>query len=66
MEEAEVKRLAMEAARTTILLADSTKFEKRSFARVCALTDIHTLITDEAARHALTDIDPETVHIEYV
>lgn len=66
VEEAEVKRLAIGAARTTILLADSSKFGKRAFARVCALADIHTLITDGAARGALAGIDPESVRVEYV
>lgn len=66
VEEAEVKRLAIGSARTTILLADSTKFGRRSFARVCALTDIDTLITDEASREAVADIDQESVRVEYV
>lgn len=66
VEEAEVKRLAMEAARTTILMADSTKFGRRSFARVCALSDVHALITDEAAREALAGIDQESVRVEFV
>lgn len=66
VEEAEVKRLAIGAARTTILLADSTKFGKRSFARVCRLSEIHTLITDDASREALAGMDQESVRVEYV
>lgn len=66
VEEAEVKRLAIGAARQTVLLADSTKFGRRSFARVCAFANIHTLITDEASREALAGIDHESVRVEYV
>jgi DeoR/GlpR family transcriptional regulator of sugar metabolism len=66
VEEAEVKRLAIGCARTTVLLADSSKLGKRSFARVCPLSAIGTLITDEASRAALADIDHESVHVEYV
>jgi len=66
VEEAEVKRLAIRAARTTVLLADSTKFGRRSFARVCPLANIDTLITDEASREALVGIDHDSVRVEYV
>ena len=35
-------------ARETILVADSSKFGKRSLSRIVPLTDIDTIITDRA------------------
>lgn len=66
VEEAEVKRLALAAAKSTVLLADSTKFGRRSFARVCQLQDISALITDHGSRAALADIDENSLRIEFV
>lgn len=66
VEEAEVKRLAMAAARTVVLLADSTKLGKRSFARVCEWDRISALITDEAARVSFDGIDVGALRVEYV
>jgi DeoR family transcriptional regulator of aga operon len=37
----------IEISREVILLADSSKFKKRSFAFICPLNRIHKVITDE-------------------
>ena len=37
----------MEAAQKTIILADSSKFGKRSLAKICELDDISEIITDK-------------------
>ena len=66
VEEAEVKRLALAAARTTVLLADSSKFDRRSFARVCRLEEISMLVTDEASQESVGDLDDDSLRIEFV
>ena len=38
----------MGAARRTILLADSSKFQQRSFCTVCTLAELDEVITDDA------------------
>ncbi len=47
IEVAEIKRALMRAARRTILMADSNKFQQRSFCTVCAVTEISEIITDD-------------------
>ena len=51
-----VKRAMIRAARTTYLLADSTKIGKTSFAALGGLSDVDVLITDDG-------IDPESVQM---
>jgi DeoR/GlpR family transcriptional regulator of sugar metabolism len=46
VEEVAVKQAMVKAAETTILLADSSKFEKSGFAKICDLKDFDILITD--------------------
>jgi len=47
IEGADIKRSLMRAARHTILLADSSKFQPRSFCKVCDFHDLAELITDD-------------------
>lgn len=47
-EEAEIKRAMMQAAKKTILLADSSKFDRSGFTKVCMLSDIDLVITDRS------------------
>lgn len=63
LEEAVVKRLAVEASTRTILLADHSKFGKRALTQVCALDQVGQIITDEGAAHLswLRDAGPELV-----
>ncbi len=49
LEEAVVKRLAVEASSRTVLLADHTKFGARALAQVCALDQVQVIITDKGA-----------------
>lgn len=53
IEEIPIKQAMIHAATKVILLADSSKFEVRGFAKVCDLSDIDTVITDNR-------ITPET------
>lgn len=44
--EADLIRFMMQAAQQTIVLADSTKFGRRGFAKIASLDDVDMLITD--------------------
>lgn len=46
MREAEINRTMMQTAQKTIVLADSTKFGRRGFAKICNIEDIDMIITD--------------------
>lgn len=45
--EARLNQAMMRAAQETIVLADSSKFGKRGFGRICGLEQIHRIITDK-------------------
>lgn len=47
IEEAHLNRLMIEIANEVILLCDSTKLRRKSFAHICSLNKINILITDE-------------------
>ncbi len=55
LEEVLLTRRMMSAATKTILLADSSKFSKQGFGKICTLDQIDTLVTDE-------DIPETTLH----
>ncbi len=44
--EAHLNRKMIETAQKTIVLADSSKFGKRGFGRICGLEDVEQIITD--------------------
>lgn len=46
MNEAELNRSMIRTAQKTIVLADSSKFGRRGFARICSMDDIDMIITD--------------------
>jgi DeoR/GlpR family transcriptional regulator of sugar metabolism len=45
-EKAAIKKLMIDASECTWLVVDSSKFDQKSLTKVCSLTDIHGLITD--------------------
>ena len=47
LEEAVLNKQMIACAQRTIVLADSSKFGKRSFGRICGLEDVNEIITDE-------------------
>ncbi|MER0449468.1 DeoR/GlpR family DNA-binding transcription regulator [Streptomyces sp. Edi4] len=47
-DEAGINRLLCERAERVVVAADSTKLGKRSFARICATSQVGTLVTDTA------------------
>ncbi len=49
LEIAAMKRAIIAAARRIVLLADSSKFQAAAFSRICDITAVHELITDEGA-----------------
>jgi DeoR family fructose operon transcriptional repressor len=53
--EAESKRAMLRSAREAVLVADSSKFGRAAFARICGLERLHTLITDDGAPQATLD-----------
>ena len=46
LEEAQLNKKMLESAQKTIVLADSSKFGKKSFAKICGLEDVDQIITD--------------------
>lgn len=46
LEEAELNKKMLKAAQKVIVLADSSKFGKKSFARICDLSEVDEIITD--------------------
>jgi DeoR/GlpR family transcriptional regulator of sugar metabolism len=48
LEMAEVERLAVKQAARSILLMDSSKFGRKSLARICAVDDLDLIITDDS------------------
>lgn len=46
-EKASIKKMMIEAAGTTWLVADSSKFDQKSFTKVCDLASLDGLITDD-------------------
>lgn len=51
--EAELNRAMMQAAQKTIVLADSSKFGRRGFAKISGMEDIDTIITDAKIPNAV-------------
>lgn len=46
IQEAQLNRKMIQASQKTIVLADSSKFGKRGFGRICGLEDVEQVITD--------------------
>jgi len=46
LEDSDVKRVFIERARQVIVLCDSSKFDHRAMARVCALNQVHMVVTE--------------------
>ena len=49
LEAAAMKRAMISAARRVVLLADASKFGAAAFCKICELTAVHELITDDRA-----------------
>lgn len=68
MREAEINRAMMQTAQKTIVLADSTKFGRRGFAKISNIEDVDMIITDsrlpEATRQQIEAIGIDIVTVE--
>ena len=68
MREAEINRAMMQTAQKTIVLADSTKFERRGFAKISNIEDVDMIITDsrlpETTRQQIEAIGIDIVTVE--
>jgi DeoR family transcriptional regulator of aga operon len=53
--EAQLNRKMIRAAQKTIVLADSSKFGKRGFGRICGLEDVEQIITDKGISDHMAD-----------
>lgn len=50
--EAETKRSMIKAAKTAILVVDHSKFEQKTFAKICSLDEFSLIITDQGIDNA--------------
>lgn len=65
--EAHLNRQMIAVAQKTIVVADSTKFGRRGFGRICGLDDIDEIITDSGiARHLVKDLEAMGVKVTIV
>lgn len=49
LQEAEIKRALMDAARRSVVLADRSKLARSEFGRIAPLEDVHDVVTDDLA-----------------
>lgn len=54
-EEAQIHRLMLSRARRSVVVSDSSKFGRVAFARIAALHQVHTLITDDQAPASMVE-----------
>jgi len=65
--EAHLNRQMIAVAQKTIVVADSTKFGRRGFGRICGLEDIDEIITDSGApQHVISDMEAMGVKVTIV
>jgi DeoR family transcriptional regulator of aga operon len=53
--EASANRAMADRAGTVVLVADSSKFGRRAFARVCTMEEVSVLVTDKDAPQAVVE-----------
>lgn len=67
MEKAIIKKKMIKASDKTILVADSTKFGKKGFSKVCALKELDLIVTDNGLDQNLTrEIKKQEINIHIV
>ena len=67
MMEAQLNRKMIEAAQKTIVLADSEKFGKRGFGKICGLEDIEQVITDSnISGHIVNSLEAMGIEVTVV
>lgn len=64
MNEAQLNRKMIAASRKTIVLADSSKFGKRGFGKICELDDIEQIITDSnISSRIVTELESKGIEV---
>lgn len=67
MMEAQLNRKMIAAAQKTIILADSSKFGKRGFGRICGMDEIEQVITDEKiSEHMVKTLEAMGIEVTIV
>ena len=62
--EASLNQKMIQMAQKVVVMADSSKFERRGIGRVCMLDQIHYIITDEGVSNELVkQIEERGIHI---
>lgn len=55
LEEAMLNKKMISSAQKVIVLADSSKFNRKGFGKICNLSEIHHIITDSGISHTLAE-----------
>lgn len=64
LSEATLNQKMIETAQTVVVLADSTKFDRRGLGRICSLEQVHYIITDSrASKNTMKAIEDRGVKI---
>ena len=66
IEEVPIKQAMLRSAAKIILLADSSKFQIRGFARVCDLSEVDIVITDNKISPEVQETIQDKFHNELV
>ncbi|MGL5692621.1 MAG: DeoR/GlpR family DNA-binding transcription regulator [Peptostreptococcaceae bacterium] len=66
-EKAKVKSSIMKSAQHKVLVTDNTKFDKRSFAKICSLTDFEMVISNEGlSEEIIREITNKGINLKLV
>lgn len=66
-QEAHLNRKMMEVSQKVIVLADSTKFGKRGFGRICGIEEVDHIVTDSGVSpHTITALEKSGVKVTVV
>ncbi|GAA0753438.1 DeoR/GlpR family DNA-binding transcription regulator [Psychroflexus lacisalsi] len=67
LEEAILNKKMIESAQKIIVLADSSKFNRKGFGKICAISDIHHIITDSGISNTVAkEIKSMGIHLTVV
>ena len=67
IDEAKLTRRMMHAASQVIVLADSSKFGRRGFSKICDLSDVDQIITDSnVSPHTLAQLRSQGIEVTVV
>ena len=56
MAEAQLNRIMIQTSQKTIVLADSSKFGKRGYGKICKLEDVDQIITDSGISEHIVEV----------